>query len=215
MKLRFALACLVIGSLASFNAAAEDWKTVEAEKFGYKVKIPKSFERQGTIEETTSWIQSGGAAESGKKTKKKRGFSAKLRVKGVSVGGSKSEEETSSSGGSSGGDVLQVYVNWVYMPDVGSGTMYKTNYDSVKKGIDGPNSKYKDIKALNMSGGEAFWYKEVDKSDNGEIHRWHIQAYGNKSAYTIGLTGPYGAFENNADIFKEIVDNFELIPLKE
>ncbi len=209
------------GMLVAFAAAAAvELKEVQVEKFGYTLKLPTDFERQGVPEATTQWIRgpkSGESSSSGE-TKEKKGIGVKVKVGRVSVGGGKESEETSSTSSGSGGSsegALTVYVNWTYMPDVASDSIYKTVMDDMKQKADGPNPTYKDIKPLEIKGGKAFWYKEVDKSANDEIHRWHIQAYGNKSIYTVGLTGTFGQFENWAATYEEVVKSFGLIPIKE
>lgn len=198
---------------AGFAAWAVDFETVKADDYGYAIKIPEGFELQGKMDKTSSWISHAVATE-GKETKKKKGFGLNVRVKGISVGGSKSEESTSTGEGSDGQAALMVYVNWVYMPDVSSKQMYDVNKKSMQDKIDGPNPDYTDLKELKLKDGYGFWYKEVDKSDGGEIHRWHINAYGNKSAYTVGLTGTFAQFDEWAKTYEEVIKSFEFIPLK-
>lgn len=205
--------------------SAVEWKTVEVSKYGYSFKIPAQFERIGDEDKTTSWqFQPGSAPKAGdsssKSTKKKKKFGVK--IKGVGFSTESSEESSSSgSGGSSGGleSALQVYVNWVWMPDVGSGTLYQANWDSVKKDMGSPDPNYKDPVNFDKKKGYAyegntFWYKEVDKKAGDEIHRWHIYSAGNKSAYTIGLTGTYEQFEEWGPHFEEVVKSFKLIPIE-
>lgn len=215
-KLALCATIACAGTLVAFAATAAELKEVQVEKFGYKLKLPADFVLEGKPEATSQWIRgpkSGGSAEpaAASETKEKKGLGGKLKTKLV---GEKNTDETASSGGSSEG-ALTVYVNWTYMPDVASDSIYKTVMDDMKQKADGPNPTYKDIKPLEIKGGKAFWYKEVDKSAGDEIHRWHIQAYGNKSVYTVGLTGAYGQFKDWAATYEEVIKSFELVPIKE
>ena len=112
-----------------------------------------------------------------------------------------------------------IYVNWTWMPDVASGTIYKANYDSVKQDIASPDPKYKDPVVFDKKKGyshegNTFWYKEVDKQDGTEIHRWHIHSAGNQSTYTIGLTGTYAQFQEWGPVYEQVIKSFKLIPMK-
>lgn len=225
----FRLSGIVLGALAMVAfvvpAQATEWKTVEVKKYGYSFKIPAQFERSGDEDKTTSWLfQPGSAPKAGdsssKSTKKKRKFG--VNIKGVGFSQENSEENSSSGSGSGGGGLepaLQVYVNWVWMPDVGAGTLYKANWDSVKKDMSSPDPNYTaatnfDKKQGYAYEGNTFWYKEVDKKKGDEIHRWHIYSAGNKSAYTIGLTGTFEQFIEWGPLFEEVVKSFKLIPLE-
>jgi hypothetical protein len=216
-----------VALVLSGQAGAVEYKTVENKKLGYSFKVPAQFELQGDLAETSSWIYqpgsapaAGGGDKEEKKTKKKK---LGLNVGGLSIGGETAEESGSSSaGGASGGGLqpaLQVYVNWVWMPDVDSGTMYSTNKKGDQQDISSPSPKYKDIKDFDKKQGYAFdgntyWYKEVDKSKGDEIHRWHIKSAGNKSFYTVGLTGTYEQFKEWGPIFEEVIKSWKLIPME-
>ena len=54
----------------------------------------------------------------------------------------------------------------------------------------------------------------MDKAAGDEIHRWHIKSYGNKSAYTIGLTGTYAQFAEWGPVYEEVIKSFKLIPME-
>lgn len=226
---RWATTAMAVGLAFALTAPAQavEWKTVENKKLGYSFKIPAQFELQGDMAETSSWIYqpgsapaAGGDAKEEKKSKKKK---LGVSIGGLSVGGESSEESgASSAGGASGGGLqpaLQVYVNWVWMPDVDSATMYSTNKKGDQQDIDSPSPKYKDIKVFDKKQGYAFdgntyWYKEVDKSKGDEIHRWHIKSAGNKSFYTVGLTGTYEQFKEWGPIYEEIIKSWTLIPME-
>ncbi len=226
---RWATTAVAVGLALALVAPAQavEWKTVENKKFGYSFKIPAQFQLQGDEAETTTWIYqpgaapaAGGDAKEEKKSKKKK---LGVSIGGLSVGGESSEESGASSAGgaSSGGaqPALMVYVNWVWMPDVDSGTMYSTNKKSDQQNIDSPAPKYTSIKDFSKkegyaSEGNTYWYKEVDKSKGDEIHRWHIKAAGNKSFYTVGLTGTYEQFKEWGPIYEEIIKSWKLIPLE-
>lgn len=213
---------LVVGLAgAATTASAREWKTYENDKYGYSLKIPAEFELQSE-DKSTSWIyQPGSAPEAAATTKKKKGFSIGAAVKGINIGTSQSEETTTGSGGGGGLEsALSIHVNWVWMPDVPSETLYKANMDSVKQSMASPDPDYTDPIVFSKKKGyahegNAFWYKEVDKKDGGEIHRWHIGAYGNKSNYGVILGGTYEQFKEWGPVFEEIVKSFKLIPIKQ
>ena len=204
--------------LVAPQAQAREWKEYETKKYGYALKLPAEF----TIQEedkTTSWIYQPGSAPAGKSEKK--GLKKKLGINIKGVGASVEESSESSSESSGGGleSALMVYINWVWMPDVSSDTMFKTNMDSDKKNMSSPDPDYTDLIVFDKKKGYAYegntyWYKEVDKTKGDEIHRWHIKAYGNQSAYTIGLTGTYAQFKEWAPVYEEVIKSFRLIPLE-
>lgn len=228
MKKWAVAAGLGVATLLMANAAeAREWKIVEVEKYGYAMKIPAEFDLNGEIDKTSTWMFQPGSAptttddSTSKKKKKKRSFG--VNVRGIGFRTEDSTEESSSGGGtsSSGGlePALMVYVNWVWMPDVAPGTLYSANIDSTKKNASSPDPDYHDIKVFDKKQGyeyegNTYWYKEVDKKAGDEIHRWHIYSAGNKSAYTIGLTGTYEQFQEWGPVFEEVVKSFKLIPLK-
>jgi len=203
------------------SASAREWKEYKSEKYGYALKIPAEFELQSE-DKSTSWIFQPGSAPGASATKKKKkGFSIGARVKGINIGTSQSEETSTDAGGGGGLEsALSIHVNWTWMPDVSSDTLYNANMDSVKKDISSPDPSYSDpIVFTKKKGyaheGNAFWYKEVDKKDGGEIHRWLIGAYGNKSNYGVILGGTFEQFEEWGPVFEEVVKSFKLIPIKE
>lgn len=227
------LQVLMVGAVAVFaiGAGAAEWKTVEVEKYGYEFKIPAEFDMSGDLDKTTSWIYQPGAEDAGKSKKKSKSKTNRFSVGGgvgigpLRVGASQTRSETESESGSGGSDLesaLQVYVNWTWMPDVDSKTMFDTNLKSDRQNADSPDPDYEDIVVMTkengypeFEGGYAYCFKEVDKKDDGEIHRWHIKAFGNKSSYTIGLTGTYGQFKEWGPKFQEVIESFKLIPLEE
>jgi len=205
----------------AIDADAREWKTYENKKYGYALKIPAEFELQNEDKSTTWIYQPGSLPTGGKATKKKkRGFSIGTSIGGVRIGTSQSEETT---GGASGGGLesaVSIHVNWVWMPDVSSATLYDANMDQVKKSISSPDPDYRDPIVFSKKKGyahegHAFWYKEVDKDKGDEIHRWHIGAYGNKSNYGVILAGTYEQFKEWGPVFEEVVKSFKLIPIKE
>lgn len=211
------LLCSLFAILALPVIAAEMTPT-SVDKFGYSLKIPEGFELQGDYDNTTTWIRhkAGGSAPVAEKpaedAPKKKGFGAKLK----SIAGNKGDESATSPADSGGASepALSIYVNWTYMPDVSSKQMFDINKKSMQDKINGPNPDYTDLKELKLGDGYGFWYKEVDKKDGTEIHRWHINAYGNKSAYTIGLTGTFAQFSEWGKVYEEVISSFAFVPLK-
>jgi len=114
---------------------------------------------------------------------------------------------------------LTVYVNWTWMPDVASKVMHDVNKKSELQNMTSPDPDYRDLIEFDRKKGYAYdgntyWYKEVDKAKSDEIHRWHIKSYGNKSAYTLGLTGTYGQFAKWGPVYEKVVKSFRLIPME-
>lgn len=215
------VAFLALAAL-SLPAQAREWKTYESKKYGFKMKVPAEFTVQSEDKGVTLIYQPGSAPTGGKagvETKKKRKF-------GVKIGGLGFNTETveeATGGGSDGGggldSAVMIYVNWTWMPDVASGTLYSANLKSTQQDIASPDPNYTDIKIFDKKQGYAYegntyWYKEATKSDPEEIHRWHIYSAGNKSAYIVGLTGVQRQFEEYGPVYEEVVKSFELIPLE-
>jgi len=212
---------LAVAAAFALPAQAREWKTFESKKYGYSLKIPAEFNITEE-DKTTSWTYQPGSAASGAaggESSKKKKFGVNIKGLGLST---ESSESSSSSGDSGGGGLepaLMIYVNWVWMPDVDSGTMYSTNKKSDQQNVDSPDPDYKDIVDFDTKkgyahGGNTYWYKEVDKAAGDEIHRWHIKSYGNKSAYTIGLTGTYEQFKEWGPVYEEVIKSWKLIPLE-
>jgi len=206
----------------SATAHAREWKTYENKKYGFSMKIPAEFELQGEDKTVTFIYQPGSAAKAGAESEtksKKKKFGINIKGVGASVEDSTSSTSSDSSSGGGLEPALMIYVNWTWMPDVDSGTMYSTNKKSDQQNIDSPDPDYKDIVVFDKKQGyeyegNTYWYKEVDKTAGDEIHRWHIKAYGNKSAYTCGLTGTYEQFKEWAPVYEEAIKSFKLIPME-
>jgi|GEM_PF-2307781 len=180
----------------AFGQSGEFVET-EVPEYGYAFDLPKEFELLEEIDKTTSWMFQPGAG-------------------GGAVGGMlKSRIPGGIAGGGGADSALSIYVNWTWMPDVSSSTMFNENKKSDLQNINSPDPDYTDLIVLDgFEGGSAYWYKEVDKDDPEEIHRWHIKMYGNDSAYVVGLTGVYRQFEEWGPIYEEVVHSFRLIPLE-
>jgi len=115
---------------------------------------------------------------------------------------------------------LLIYVNWVWMPDVPSDVMHRTNKRSEQQDMSSPDPRYRDLREFDEDDGHvwegrAYWFKEVDKAAPDEIHRWHAKAWGNQSAYTVGLTGTFGQFGEWGPRYERVVKSFRLIPMEE
>ena len=223
------LAMAAVGGMLSAQAQSGEFKTYESKKFGYSLKIPKEFQIDGKEDKTTQWMYQPGStpaagaeekpAEEGKKKLK---LGAKLKgVVGDAVGGAAGGAAESTGGGGALEPAVMIYINWVWMPDVSSETMFNANIDQIKQDVKSPAPSYTDIKVLtkengypNFSGGQGFFYKEVNKDAGDEIHRWHINAYGNQSSYIVGMTGTYAQFQKWGPIYDEVVKSFKLIPME-
>lgn len=208
------------GIFLAQTLGAVEWKNYESKKYGFALKVPKQFEINSEDKGVTFIYQPGSAPAADSTSGKKKKISVGARIKGIGVGVEKSEEASASSGGGGGLDsALSIYINWTWMPDVASGTLYTANKKQDQQNIDSPDPDYRDIIDFDKKKGYAhegntYWYKEVNKSDPDEIHRWHIKSFGNQSAYTIGLCGVYRQFDEWASVYEEVVKSFKLIPLE-
>lgn len=117
------------------------------------------------------------------------------------------------------GGSLSMSVNTVVM-SVPSKTLYDINFKQTKK-----NKRYAKVVAIPMKGpGEVYAYafQETDKNSDGsdkkpgDIHRWHIRAFGNGRYYTWGFAGPYKTMnkKNVQDVYKAVMKSVELISVK-
>ena len=223
----------VIGLFLAAVVTAEDYTVFESKKYGYSLKLPKEFKLDGKEDKTTTWLYQPGsapasepaAAPAKEEKKPKKGLGGMVRgAAGGLVGGSGAKEESGAAAAPAGGQQLEpaltIYVNWVWMPDVATSTLFETNKKSDLQDINSPDPTYTDLVVLDkksgydFEGGSAYRYKEKDKSDPAEIHRWHIKAFGNKSSYTIGLCGTFGQFEKWGPVYEEVIKSFKLIPLE-
>lgn len=212
---------LAVAVFAAGPALATDYRTVKVEKYGYELKIPEEFDLEGEIDKTTNWMyQPGAEKKSSGGSSLSKSLSGSIRIGGIGLSGSKSESSSSSSSGGGLEPALGIYVNWVWMPDVSEKQSFDINLEQIKKDIDSPDPDYTDVVVFDKDEGFdweglAFWFKEVPKDKDDEIHRWHIRAFGNNSSYTIGLTGTYGQFRKWGPVYEEVVKSFTLIPLEE
>ncbi|MBI4557266.1 MAG: hypothetical protein HY706_06760 [Candidatus Hydrogenedentes bacterium] len=224
MSVKTAILAMVAGIAFAYAAEARDYKTYSNKKYGFEVKIPAEFELQSE-DRTVQFIYQPGAAPTSrgggeaKPSGKKVGLGGVLNKVGVDVG---KTPEAAPAGGSSGElqPALMIYINWTWMPDVDSKTLYNANKKGIQDDISSPDPKYRDIVDFDTKKGYAyagntFRYKEIDKKDGAEIHRWHIYSAGNKSAYTIGLTGTFGQFKEWGPVYEEVIKSFKLIPMQE
>ncbi len=108
---------------------------------------------------------------------------------------------------------LTIYVIRMGVEGVSPSNLFETNKKSDLDKMKSPDSEYTDLKVLDIDGGLAYWYKEVDKNNPDEIHRWHVKMFGNGGIYTIGLCGPFKDFEKWGPIYEEVVKSFGLIPM--
>ena len=202
----FAVIALCLG-VVMVMAQSGEFVDTEVGKYGYAFKLPKEFSLQDKIDKTTSWMYQPGAEPAGGGSPLS-GLKPKLPgIGGIGGGGDE--------GGGGKESALTIYVNWVWMPDVSASTLYNTNKKSEMDNINSPDPDYTDLQVLDIDGGSAYWYKEVDKDDPDEIHRWHVKMFGNKSMYTVGLCGTYKQFEKWASTYEEVVMSFKLIPMEE
>ncbi|MBI5095807.1 MAG: hypothetical protein HZB26_25665 [Candidatus Hydrogenedentes bacterium] len=227
-----AITCLGVfaGTLAAVAQSGE-YVTFESKKYGYSIKLPKELKMEGKEEDkTTSWsFQPGStpaaapAADSGDKGKSGgKGLGGVVKgLTGAAKGSAAAKAPAAESPKQELEPAVGIYVNWVWMPDVPSNTLFETNKKSDQQDISSPDPNYKDLVVMDkkagyaIEGGSAYRYKEKDKKDPADIHRWHVKAFGNKSFYTLGFTGTYKQFEKWAPEFEESIKSFKLIPMKD
>ncbi|HNT88705.1 MAG TPA: hypothetical protein PKL84_12660, partial [Candidatus Hydrogenedentes bacterium] len=152
------LTLCVFGLFVAAVVAAEDYTVFESKKYGYSLKIPKEFRLDGQEDKTTTWIYQPGAApatesaEPAKKEEKKpkKGLGGIARgAAGSLVGGAQAEEAAGAPAEAGGGQALEsaltIYVNWVWMPDVATSTLFEANKKSDLQDINSPDPTYKDL----------------------------------------------------------------------
>lgn len=227
---RVLVLCVLGLFVAAVGAAAEDYTVFESKKYGYALKIPNEFKLDGKEDKTTTWLYQPGAAPATENAapaapeekKKKKGLGGLARGVADSIGGgAESKTETGTPPASQELEpALTIYINWVWMPDVATSTLFDANKKSDLQDINSPDPTYTDLVVMDkksgyaIGDGAAYRYKEKNKTDPAEIHRWHIKAFGNKSSYTIGLCGTYGQFEKWGPVYEEVIKSFKLIPLE-
>lgn len=230
---RFGMSIVVAGALAvglAPLAHGAEFQEFQSKKYGYTLKIPAQFKMEGKEDNTTTWTYQPGAASSpapaaaaGDAGGEEKG--KKKKKLGSALGGlvkKEAESAAPSAPAEPGGGLqpaLSIYVNWTWMPDVDSKTMYSANKKGDQQKVDSPDPDYKDIKDFSKKEGYAYegntyWLKEVDKEKGDEIHRWHIHSFGNKSAYVVGLCGTYEQFKEWAPVYEEVIKSWKLIPME-
>lgn len=222
------LTCLCVFAVMVLAVAQSgEYVTFESAKYGYSIKLPRELKMENTEDKTTAWSFQPGStpaneAKSEGKSKSGKGLGGLVKKAAGSVlGGAATDAGTAGSPVQELEPAVTVYVNWVWMPDVSSNTLFDTNRKSDLQDIKSPDPTYKDLVVLDkkngygFEGGLAYRYKEVDKKDPNAIHRWHIKAFANKSFYTLGFTGTYKQFEKWGPVFEECIKGFKLIPMKE
>jgi hypothetical protein len=232
--MKYIAVVLVLCVLAMFTAAAvhaADLTVFETKKHGYSIKMPVEFKMDGSEDKTTTWSFQPGSAPveaaqpaPAPKEGKKKGLGGLVKGAAGGLTGGKVKTEAPAAETAAPKQELEpalsIYVNWVWMPDVPSATLFESNKKSDMQNIKSPDPDYKDLVVMDkkngyaIEGGSAYWYKEKDKSDPAAIHRWHIKAFGNKSAYTIGLCGTYRQFEKWGPVYEQVIKSFKLIPLE-
>jgi hypothetical protein len=213
----------ILSFVIAIGAHAEELKRVDVDKYGYSLKIPTQFKVIGKIDKTTSWQFQPGSTPAVAEKKKKGGFGKLVKSAAKSVVPGADAADAAASASDSGTELepaVQIYINWVWMPDVASSTMFETNKQADLKNIKSPDPDYKNLEVLDpkkgydIEGGTAYRYKEVDKDEGSEIHRWHVKAFGNKSMYTMGFTGTFEQFEEWGPVFEKVIRSIKLIELK-
>jgi len=215
---------VLLASVVFMMAASAELSVFECKKYGFSMKIPKEFKLTGE-DKTMTWTYQPGADAPAKEEPAASGGEKKKGL-GAAVGGllknkAKSAEPSAPAETKSELEpALTIYVNWVWMPDVASSTGFETNKKSDQQNIDSPDPDYKELVVMTKNPAYAvdkdlaYRYKEIDKKDPAEIHRWHVKAFGNKSFYTLGFCGNFKQFEKWGPIYEECIKSFKLIPLE-
>jgi len=218
--------CMLACTLRALAQSGE-YVTYESKKYGYSIKLPKELKiQEGGEDKTTSWSFQPGSAPDAKATaageKPKSGKGLGGLVKGVAgaVGGAATDKAAGAAPKQELEPAVGIYINWVWMPDVPANTLFETNKKSDLQDISSPDPTFKELVVMDkkggyaIEGGSAYRYKEKDKKDPNDIHRWHVKAFGNKSFYTLGFTGTYKQFAKWGPEFEESIKSFKLIPLQ-
>jgi hypothetical protein len=66
---------------------------------------------------------------------------------------------------------------------------------------------------LSLTGAYGYRYREADKSDPNDLHRWIVKVFGNGAVYTVCISGPFGQFPTWSPVFEQVILSFRLIPI--
>jgi hypothetical protein len=172
--------------LFAASAVAQSVEFIEktVEKFGYAVTLPKEFSLDGTISDTTAWTY-------------------------------RPEPAAGTSGATiEKGPVLTIWVNRAPVETKNLAGLYEIDKKLALDSANAPNPTIRDLRELAIAGGNAYWYKEIDKADRAANHRWIARIFGNGGVYTVSLAGPFGEFATWGPVFERVITSFVLIPPK-
>ncbi|MEW6279129.1 MAG: hypothetical protein AB1758_10925 [Candidatus Eremiobacterota bacterium] len=117
------------------------------------------------------------------------------------------------------GGGASVHVNVIPWKGTPLQTIYEANLKSYKE-----NKGYTEVTPIKVKGAiGALTFKETgtvqgtqSPKGGGEIHRWHLMAFGNERQYNVLFGGTYQGFKEGTlpPIYKAIIASFELTPAK-
>ncbi|MBN2223427.1 MAG: hypothetical protein JW765_01995 [Deltaproteobacteria bacterium] len=109
------------------------------------------------------------------------------------------------------GPALTIWVNRVQIQTPGSRQLFDINKKSDTDAAGAPDAPIKDLTVLDIRGGYGYWYKESDKTDPAEIHRWVVKVFGNGGVYILCFSGPSAEFAAWEPVFERVIGSFTLI----
>lgn len=234
VKVMAAIAVFAAGALSGAGVAEPRSDEVLLAQFGVDVRVPGGtvrVESEPDAEEAeTSEPEDAAAAES--QPEATAGFSGDTEDYADDVNGFKiavpAEFELQDKGLTTTwiGPALDesattIYINAASLPGVPAQTLYTTNQAQYEN-----DPKYTEVEPVSVTFGDAtvpgLRVKEVDivpgtrdTKAADDIHRWHLLVFGNERVYTLGFTGAFQTFQDEAfqEVYNEAIASVELIEI--
>jgi hypothetical protein len=179
-----AVAVLLVWSAAA-SAQSGEFFQADAPAYGYAVMIPAEFSADGAISGTTAWT-------------------AASDLPAAPDESADTEEKTP-------------LVIWIARAPVGDADPQRL-FDIDRKldlaAASEADAAISEVTAFAVEGGYGYWYKEADKANPADFHRWIAKVYGNGGIYVLCFAGPFSEFGTWGPVFEQVIGSFRLVPLK-